>query len=287
MKRNPYFKEWSKAAQPGGYADEIVESFGLTVDSQITEIERRASRLDVRVDPAGPAHGDRDEVREPGAHLSVDGARFAPLNANVAPFNNAKARRAAQLAVDRSAAVKIFGGSSFLSPSCQVLPPGRPGAPRLLSVHEASVGKGWSAPDLARARALVKASGTPGPKVTVVTADDDVNKSIGVYLQTVLDDIGYKAEAKRSRPTSSTRTRRIRRTKSRSACSSSTRTIRSFGLPPRPVRLRVVPSRQRREPQHVRLLRPDDQRAHAQGACSGGDRPAAARMRCGPGSTGW
>ena len=39
MKRNPHFKEWSAAAQPDGYPDEIVESFGLTVEAQITAIQ--------------------------------------------------------------------------------------------------------------------------------------------------------------------------------------------------------------------------------------------------------
>ena len=39
MKRNPYFKQWSKAAQPDGYPDQITQSFGLTVEAQITAIE--------------------------------------------------------------------------------------------------------------------------------------------------------------------------------------------------------------------------------------------------------
>ncbi len=39
MKRNPYFKQWSKAAQPSGYPDEIIQSYGLTVEAQITAIE--------------------------------------------------------------------------------------------------------------------------------------------------------------------------------------------------------------------------------------------------------
>src|SRR5213596_2347999 len=34
MKRNPYFKEWSHAAQPNGYPDEIIQTYGLTVEAQ-------------------------------------------------------------------------------------------------------------------------------------------------------------------------------------------------------------------------------------------------------------
>src|SRR6476469_9526282 len=39
MKRNPYFKQWSQAAQPAGYPDEITQSYGLTAESQITAVE--------------------------------------------------------------------------------------------------------------------------------------------------------------------------------------------------------------------------------------------------------
>src|ERR687886_958740 len=33
--RNPYFKEWSKDAQPDGKPDEIVQKFGLTVEAEV------------------------------------------------------------------------------------------------------------------------------------------------------------------------------------------------------------------------------------------------------------
>ena len=51
----------------------------------------------------------------------------------------------------------------------------------------------WTAPDLARARALVAQSGTAGMRVTLICSDRDVEHSIGVYLQSVLRDIGYDA----------------------------------------------------------------------------------------------
>ena len=52
---------------------------------------------------------------------------YAPMNTNLPPFNNLKARQAVNYAIDRNAAVKIFGGPKLASPSCQVLPPGFPG----------------------------------------------------------------------------------------------------------------------------------------------------------------
>jgi peptide/nickel transport system substrate-binding protein len=76
-----------------------------------------------------------------------------------------------------------------------VLPPGFPGHQDYCP-YTKNPGTKWSAPDLAKAKALVKASGTAGQKVTVVSSDDEVNKAMGVYLQSVLNQIGYKASVK-------------------------------------------------------------------------------------------
>ena len=46
MKRNPYFKQWSQAAQPAGYPDEIIQSYGLTGSrrSPRSRMDRRTGR---------------------------------------------------------------------------------------------------------------------------------------------------------------------------------------------------------------------------------------------------
>jgi peptide/nickel transport system substrate-binding protein len=113
----------------------------------------------------------------------------------MAPFNKLKARQAFNFAVDRNAAVKIFGGKNLASPSCQVLPPGFPGH-KDYCPYTKNPGTKWSAPDVAKAKKLVKESGTLGQKVTVVVPDDEVNKAMGVYTQSVLNQIGYKASVK-------------------------------------------------------------------------------------------
>jgi peptide/nickel transport system substrate-binding protein len=117
------------------------------------------------------------------------------MNTNLAPFNNLKARQAVNYAIDRRATVNIFGGPNLATPSCQVLPPGFPGH-RDYCPYTKNPGRRWSAPDVAKAKALVRASGTAGQKVVVVTPDDEVNKDMGVYLQSVLNSIGYKASVK-------------------------------------------------------------------------------------------
>jgi peptide/nickel transport system substrate-binding protein len=195
MKRNPHFKEWSHDAQPDGYPDEIIQSYGLTVEAQVTAVEN------------GQADWTYENV--PADRLGEIGTKFAsqvhvepltafwylPMNVNLPPFNNLKARQAVNYAIDRNAAVKIFGGPKLATPSCQVLPPGFPGH-KDYCPYTKNPGTTWSAPDVAKAKQLVKESGTAGQKVTVYSSDDDVNKGMAVYIQSVLNEIGYKASVK-------------------------------------------------------------------------------------------
>jgi peptide/nickel transport system substrate-binding protein len=195
MKRNPYFKEWSKDAQPAGYPDQITQSFGLTVEAQITAIQNGQADWTLEQPPA-------DRLNELGTkyanqtHVNTLTAFwYAPMNVNLAPFNNLKARQAVNFAIDRNALVKIFGGPNLAVPSCQVLPPGFPGHVDYCP-YTKNPGAQWSAPDLAKAKQLVKQSGTAGQQVAVLSSDDEVNKAVGVYLQSVLNQIGYKASVK-------------------------------------------------------------------------------------------
>ena len=195
MKRNPHFKQWSAAAQPDGYPDEIVQSFGLTVEAQITAIQNGQADWTLEQPPADRL-GELSTKYASQVHVeTLTAFWYAPMNTNLAPFNNVKARQAVNYAIDRNAAVKIFGGPKLAVPSCQVLPPGFPGY-KAYCPYTKKPGTTWSAPDLAKAKALVKQSGTAGQKVAVLSSDDEVNKAMGVYLQSVLNQIGYKATVK-------------------------------------------------------------------------------------------
>ncbi len=57
-------------------------------------------------------------------------------------------------------------------------------------------GTKWSAPDMEKAKQLVEESGTKGQKVTIIAEDRAVSKSVGVYLQSVLTELGYETEVK-------------------------------------------------------------------------------------------
>ena len=287
MKRNPYFKQWSKDAQPDGYADEITESFGLTVEAQITAIENGQADWTLEAPPA-------DRLNELGTKYAsrctsnpLTAFWYAPMNTNIPPFNNLKARQAVNYAINRNAAVKIFGGPQLASPSCQVLPPGFPGHQDYCP-YTKNPGAKWSAPDLAKAKALVKASGTAGQKVTVVSSDDEVNKAMARlpperaqpdrlqgHGEADLGEHLVHLSAEHEEQGADQRAAVVPGLPGR------------LGLPLHPVRLRVVPPRQRLEHQHGRLLQQEDQRADARGAEPSPSPTSRPRTSSGRRSTGW
>jgi peptide/nickel transport system substrate-binding protein len=195
LKRNTHFKEWSKAAQPAGYPDQITQSFGLTVEAQITAIQNGQADWTLEAPPADRLNEIGTKYAKQTHVNTLTAFWYAPMNVNLPPFNNLKARQAVNFALDRDALVKIFGGPNLAAPSCQVLPPGFPGHVDYCP-YTKSPGKTWSAPDVAKAKELVKQSGTAGQKVTVISPDDEVQKAVAVYLASVLNQIGYKATPK-------------------------------------------------------------------------------------------
>ena len=110
------------------------------------------------------------------------------MNVNLAPFNKLEGASGRQLR-DRPQRRGPHSSAARGWPrrSCQVLPPGFPGHSRLLPVHE-EPGHEVDAPDIDKAKQLVKESGTAGQRVAVVVSDDEVNKAMGVYVQSVLND---------------------------------------------------------------------------------------------------
>lgn len=184
LERNPWFRQWSADAQPDGYPDRIEYAFGLEDEAEVTQVENEQADWMFETPPL-------DRLGELGAsyagrvHINPALALwFMPMNLHEPPFDDPRARRAVNLAIDRQSVVKLFGGPRLAVPSCQILPPGLPGhVPYCPYPH-----------DPAQARALVAESGTAGMAVTLVIDTSTVQRTLGAYLQGVLRQIGYDAK---------------------------------------------------------------------------------------------
>jgi YVTN family beta-propeller protein len=190
--RNPYFHEWSHAAQPDGYPDRIVWRTGASTQAAVTSVADGAASYSV--DPP-PADRLREVQTRFASQLHVepnDVTVEMALNPGLAPFTDVRVRRALNYALDRAKLTRLLGEDS--RPTCQELAPYIPGyqryCPYTLHPNRAGV---WSAPNLAKARALIAASGTRGTPITILSAPGYLTDftAAGRYLVSLLDRLGY------------------------------------------------------------------------------------------------
>ena len=190
LSRNPYFKQWSFAAQPAGYPDVI--SFRKVAGGKAAADEVLAGRADLAwVYPASTAVREDLAMRYPAQFKSQDLADtdFEYLNTRMAPFNDLRVRQALNYAVDRSRLIDILGSEGRFLLTCQVLPPNFPSHHWYCPYTPGQQDGGYHGPDLARAQELVGASGTRGMAVTVQGA---VGRDLlNVYFVGVLRQLGY------------------------------------------------------------------------------------------------
>ncbi|MFO7571826.1 MAG: ABC transporter substrate-binding protein [Gaiellaceae bacterium] len=187
--RNPYFQEWSRAARPEGYVDEVRISLVPTSPASL-RAERRAVETG-RVDlPAGVPPGSHEGLRIRYAgrvhELALPTTALLLVNTTIPPFDDVDVRRALAFAVDRRAAVRGLAAE----PTCQMLPPGFAAYEPYCPYARDSDG-GWTAPDITEARRLVRRSGTAGAPVTIwSTRHGDVRKWADVAAA-ALERLGY------------------------------------------------------------------------------------------------
>jgi peptide/nickel transport system substrate-binding protein len=191
LTRNPHFHEWSSDAQPAGYPDRIVYRFGDSPSAETTSVERGAA--DVMLDSPPSTRLREIETRFPTlAHRFVEPTVFYLfLNTRIPPFDDVRVRKALNYATDRNELVRLWGGPSLARPTCQVLPPGiagyRPYCPYTAGSSRAG---NWTAPDIVRARALIRAAGgAHGTPLIVASAD---RAPIARYFVGLLGRLGYK-----------------------------------------------------------------------------------------------
>ena len=184
--RNRFFREWSHAAQPQGYPDRVVWRAVRSSRAAVDQVRRGRADWILSLLPAEAIH--RLPVELPGQlhenpWLLID---FIPLNTHRPPFDDVRARRAFNFAIDRDRIARMYGGSAGAVPTCQTLMPGMLG-------HRAFCPYSHGG-DLERARRLVAASGTTGERVDVWAPTDLLGQpeQLRGYVAGVLRSIGYR-----------------------------------------------------------------------------------------------
>jgi ABC-type transport system substrate-binding protein/DNA-binding SARP family transcriptional activator len=191
--RNPRFRPWSPGSERG-FADRIAVRLGLDPAGETAAVRSGAADLTLDSPPAGAIAGLARQSPLSLQRYALPEVFAMFLNTRLPPFDRLAARRALNLAVDRSAVARLAGGPELAQPTCQVLPPGFPGyapyCPYSAGPNAAGV---WRRPDVARARRLIAASGTRGMNVTVSTvATDRVKLAAGRYVARLLKRLGYR-----------------------------------------------------------------------------------------------
>jgi ABC-type transport system substrate-binding protein/DNA-binding SARP family transcriptional activator len=195
LERSPYFHEWSPTAQPAARPDRVVITLGGKPANAAQEVMRRAA--DISLDPPSPETLATLRTEHPGrlhVHrlLNTD---WTWLNTQAPPFDDIRVRRAVNLAVDRRAAIRAFGGPGYAFATCQVLPPGISGyVPNCPYTRRPAPDGAWRAPNLQRARRLVAAAGTRGMPVTLWTfPDEPYGPTLSRVVVRALRQLGYRA----------------------------------------------------------------------------------------------
>ena len=186
--RNTHFRVWTPD-RPDGFPDRI--AVGVDRD-RVPAVDGGA--LDVNpVDV--PRRGAAQLRTLYGPRLHTDpyaNTGFVFLNVRAPPFDDVRVRRALNFAVDRGRVAELLGSSETEQPTCQLLPPGfqgyTPSCPFTANPNAAGT---WTAPDVARARRLVAASGTRGMTVEFWSSTDFA--PVGRYFRSLLRELGYRS----------------------------------------------------------------------------------------------
>jgi peptide/nickel transport system substrate-binding protein len=150
------------------------------------------NKIDYMNDPPAP-----DQLRDVRAQYTdkrykefvTNSTYYYFMNHRVAPFDKPEVRQAVNFAVDKRSLARLFGG--LLEPGCNFLPPGMKGYEK---IDPCPWGDPTAAPNVEKARALIKQAGVEGDSVTVFGNDEPEAKSLAEYLSDVLNDIGLKAK---------------------------------------------------------------------------------------------
>jgi len=180
LARNPNYNN-QIPTMPSGNPDKVV---GKIISDQVAayqQVVSNKSDYDFQVVPNDRLQEAQTKYKDQLRIYTNANTYYYALNNAMPPFNNIKARKAVQMAIDPNAIISgIYGGLG--RPTENFLPPGYPQYKKIDAWHF----------DLAAAKKLVQQSGTSGQTVDVYGNNEDPTKSTTEYLANQLSKIGYK-----------------------------------------------------------------------------------------------
>jgi YVTN family beta-propeller protein len=192
--RNKFFRVWSADARPDGYPDEIRFELSNAQTARLAAVEKGVADW-VSLVPMAPER-QRGALTRYAERIRTDPAPltyWAFLNTRVPPFDDVRARRAVNFAIDRGRLVEPSWRGLTGRPTCQIIPPVFPGyRPYCPYTRNPNPAGTWSAPDLAKARGLIKASRTAGMRVEVIAHDEANSLLLSRLLVSLLGQLGFR-----------------------------------------------------------------------------------------------
>jgi len=186
--QNPLFAKFHIPGIPLGHLNEIkVEVESNSVSAAEAVLDNQVDAFDVTGNiPPSLLGTIESRASSRFAKVIVASTDYFFLNESMAPFNNEQARIAVSYAVDRNALARLGGG--FTVPDCYFVPVGIPGHPTTPCPYPS--------PNLAKAKALVKAANLVGTKVSVYGWSQSPGEQQVEYYASVLTSIGFKVDLK-------------------------------------------------------------------------------------------
>ncbi len=189
--RNPHFAASTIPGVPAGRVNVNVKIVSNNQSEAEQVLGNTADVFDYN-DTVPPTLLSQVESQASGRYAkepTVSGEYFF-LNVKEAPFDSPLAREAVNYAIDRRALQRLDSG--MLDPGCFFLPVGMPGHPTAPCPY----GDPTAAPNLVKAKELVRQSGLAGTPVTVWGGARAPHKEFVDYYASVLNAIGFKASEK-------------------------------------------------------------------------------------------
>ncbi|HEX6228495.1 MAG TPA: ABC transporter substrate-binding protein, partial [Solirubrobacterales bacterium] len=200
MEKNPQFDSDTVPGVPVANVEQITAKIVPNLSQQTQDVID--NRLDYIMDP--PAADLKAEVIERFGPDGSENQRFEEfatlstyfffMNERTEPFDDQKVREAVNIGIDKPALARLFAGE--LAPGCSFLPPDMPGYTEEIDLSGCPWGNPNEAPNLERAKRLLREAGAEGAEVTVWGNSDDPTPKVTQAYADQLNQIGFDAEPK-------------------------------------------------------------------------------------------